>query len=310
MKLECIESPRPQGNPFRSHRLVGCVACAVLALLPMGQALAAGATPVAVPFTTNADGMVVLPAMLGSDRPIHVILDTGAGVDVLAASLVAKVQGKPAGQFTGFRMFGDRLSLPLFVIPELTVGPVRKSQVVMSSWDVLDQTHDDGIIAARDLRSQPFTIDFPGKIVVFETDSSLAERRKLGKVASLALDDQRDVALDLFARFLIGDQPALCSVDTGSPGTTVSTRFMAPLGVDPASPDVKKQERRAVESGATITRYWTNVPQLALAEAPQVASLHPRVSFADIIYDCVVGLDFLHDRVLTLDIARKQMIVR
>lgn len=105
----------------------------------------------------------------------------------------------------------------------------------------------------------------------------------------MALDDQRDVALDLFARFLIGDQPALCLIDTGSPGTTISTRFMAPLGVDPASSDVKKQERRAVESGATITRYWTDVPQVSLAEAPQVALLHPRVSFADIIYDCVVS---------------------
>ena len=57
-------------------------------------------------------------------------------------------------------MFGDRLSLPLFVIPELTVGPLRKTEVVISSWDVLDQMHDDGIIAVRDLRSQPFTIDF------------------------------------------------------------------------------------------------------------------------------------------------------
>jgi hypothetical protein len=278
--------------------------------LLVAPALASAATAVSVPFTTNADGMVVLPAMLGSDRPIHVVLDTGAGVDVLAPSLIEAAHGKHAGQFTGFRMFGDRLSLPLFVIPELTVGPLRKTEVVISSWDVLDQMHDDGIIAVRDLRSQPFTIDFPGKVVVFETQRSLAERRKQGKVASLALDDQRDVALDLFARFLIGDQQALCSIDTGSPGTTISTRFMAPLGVAPASPDVKKQERRAVESGATITRYWTSVPQVSLAEAPQVALLHPRVSFADIIYDCVVGLDFLHDRVITLDIARKQMIVR
>lgn len=302
MKSECIAFPRRRANAPRS-------ACAVVALL--APVLAAAATAVSVPFTTNADGMVVLPAMLGSDRPIHVVLDTGAGVDVLAPSLIEAAHGKPAGQFTGFRMFGDRLSLPLFVIPELTVGPLRKTEVMISSWDVLDQVHDDGIIAVRDLRSQPFTIDFPAKVVVFETEHSLAERRKQGRVASLALDDQRDVALDLFARFLIGDQPALCSIDTGSPGTTISTRFMAPLGVDPASPDVKKQERRAVESGATITRYWTNVPQVSLAEAPHVAALlHPRVSFADIIYDCVVGLDFLHDRVLTLDIAHKQMVVR
>lgn len=244
MKSECIDLPRRKASAARS---VG----AVLALL-VAPALAA-ATAVSVPFTTNADGMVVLPAMLGGERPIHVVLDTGAGLDVLAPSLIEAAHGKHAGQFTGFRMFGDRLSLPLFVIPELTVGPLRKTEVVISSWDVLDQVHDDGIIAVRDLRSQPLTIDCPGKVVVFETERSLAERRKQGNAASLALDDQRDVALDLFARFLIGDQPALCLIDTGSPGTTISTRFMVPLGVDPASPDVKKQERRAVESGATIT---------------------------------------------------------
>ena len=41
-------------------------------------------TKVAIAFTTNSDGMAVLPATVGEATPISVILDTGAGLAVLA----------------------------------------------------------------------------------------------------------------------------------------------------------------------------------------------------------------------------------
>lgn len=252
--------------------------------------------------------MVVVPATLAGNVPMHVILDTGAGLDVIAPSLIEKVHGKPAGQFTGFRMGGERLDLSLFIVPELSVGPLAKKDALVGTWDLLDQMNLDGIVSANDFRQQPFTLDFLNKQLVFETEKSLDKRRAAGVSSPLQLDDQRGITLDIFSHFTFGKQTGQCEIDTGSPKATISTRFMTALGIDKDGKDVKKQERRNA-AGANEIRYWTALPELSLAPAPQVNLSQARVSFSDIIYDCVVGVDFWSGRAVTFDIPDRQLIV-
>jgi hypothetical protein len=275
-----------------------------LAALP----LLACPKPASIPFTTTPDGLVMLPATVGGTIPIRVILDTGAGLDVLAPSLIEKLHGKPWGQFSSFRMTGERFDLPLFIILELSIGPIVKRNAVVGSWDVLDKFHLDGVISVNDFRQQPFTFDLVDKVVVLETPETLAQRRATGKTSLLQFDDDRGIALDLFAQFLIGNQPGQCEIDTGSPSTTVSTRFMTSLGIEKDGKDVQKHEGRSF-TGAIETRYDTNMSQISLAAAPQIVLARPHVSFSDIIYDCVVGIDFWSGRALTIDIADRQLIV-
>ncbi len=264
--------------------------------------------PVSIPFTTNSDGMVILPATVGGNISVHVIFDTGAGLDVLAPSVIEKVHGKPAGQFTGFRMTGERLDIPLFVVPELSVGPVKKRDAVVGSWDVLDKLHLDGIVSLNDFRQQPVTFDFVKKVVVFETPESLAQRRATETSVPVKFDDQRGITLDLFAEFLVGDQTDLCEIDTGSPSATVSTRYMQPLGIEKDCKDVRRIERRTV-AGATQIRYDTTLSQISIAAAPQISLAHPRVGFSDIIYDCVIGLDFWAGKAFSIDIPGRQVFI-
>lgn len=264
--------------------------------------------PTSIPFTTNSDGLIILPATLGGTIPVHVILDTGAGLDVFAPSLIEKLHGKPTGQFTGFRMTGERIDIPLFVIPELSVGPLVVKDAVAGSWDVLDKVHFDGIISLRDFRHQPFTIDFINKVVVFETANTLAKRRSPGDVSPLEFDDQRGISLSAFAHFLLGGQTVQCEVDTGSPAATLSTRYMVPLGIEKDSKDVQKHEGRTI-AGAMETRYETTVAGISLKASPGVSVANPRVSFSDIIYDCVVGVDFWSGKIVTFDFGRGQIIV-
>ena len=40
------------------------------------------ADPTSVPFTTSAEGMLIVPATLGATISLQVILDTGAGLDI------------------------------------------------------------------------------------------------------------------------------------------------------------------------------------------------------------------------------------
>src|SRR3984957_6852100 len=120
-----------------------------------------------VAFTANSDGMPIIPVTVGEATPLTLILDTGAGLAVLAPSVIEKVHGVPAGQFTGFRMTGERLDIPLFRIPRLAIVPMEKKDVLVGSWDVLDKIHLDGIVSLSQFKEQPFTLDFGNKTLIF-----------------------------------------------------------------------------------------------------------------------------------------------
>jgi hypothetical protein len=283
------------------------VTALILAMLTI-PACAGVKKPTVLSFTTNDDGMVIGPITLGGAVRAHVIVDSGAGLDVFAPSLIEKLHGKPAGQFTGFRMTGERLDVPLFVIPEIRVGPVVRKKAQVAGWTVFDELHFDGIISVGDFREQAFTLDFSNKQIVFENVQSLAQRLRAGVVAPLKLDDYRGIALDLFSSFLIGSEPALCSLDTGSPNSTFSLRYMALLGLNQDDPNVTKRVSKNI-AGVTTTRYIASVPHIALAADPIIRRMQPKVEFADIIYDCVLGIDFWSGRSLTIDIPHERLIV-
>jgi hypothetical protein len=262
--------------------------------------------PVALRFTI-AEGILIAPATAGG-VPIHVILDTGAGLDLLPPSLIAKLHGKPAGQFSAHRMTGERVDIPLFVVPEIAIGPVVTKQALVGGWDVLDSLNIDGIFSVNGFRRNALTIDFADSTLTFETPQSLARRRTAGRSSPLQVDDLRGTALDLFATFLIGDQPGQCELDTGSQTARASLRYLAALGIAPDRGDVVKTERLTI-TGATEVRYTTTVPAISLASAPAIARTGPRVIFSDLIYDCVIGTEFWSGMALTIDIADREIIV-
>jgi hypothetical protein len=261
-----------------------------------------------VAFTANSDGMPIIPVTVGEATPLTLILDTGAGLAVLAPSVIEKVHGVPAGQFTGFRMTGERLDIPLFTIPRLVIGPMEKKDVLVGSWDVLDKLHLDGIVSLSQFKDQPFTLDFGNKILTFETAKTLAQRRANAVVSPIQLDDFRGVSLDMFSQFLLAGRPGQCEIDTGSPISTVNTRYMKALAIEPDSKDVRKVERKTI-AGAPEIRYDTRLSEIALAASPKVDILHPQISFVDVIYDCVIGVDFWSGKALTVDIPDRQIMV-
>jgi hypothetical protein len=261
-----------------------------------------------VAFTANSDGMPIIPVTVGEATPLTLILDTGAGLAVLAPSVIEKVHGVPAGQFTGFRMTGERLDIPLFTIPRLVIGPTEKKDVLVGSWDVLDKLHLDGIVSLSQFKDQPFTLDFGNKILTFETAKTLAQRRANAVVSPIQLDDFRGVSLDMFSQFLLAGRPGQCEIDTGSPISTVNTRYMKALAIEPDSKDVRKVERKTI-AGAPEIRYDTRLSEIALAASPKVDILHPQISFVDVIYDCVIGVDFWSGKALTVDIPDRQIMV-
>lgn len=293
------------GLDMRFRRLV---LLATLGCSPLSARSAQRADPVTLPFTISADGLLLVASTLGDSISARVILDTGAGLDILAPSLIRRVRGTPNGTFTGIRMTGDRVTVPLFNVPAVSFGPLVRRDVVVGAWDVLDSLHVDGILSLLGLRTEPLTIDFANQQVIFETPQSLAGRQERGASVPLVLDDLRGKSLDVFAEFLLGPTTGECELDTGSQGTTLSTRYLAPLAIDTTAHTVDRRTRRTI-TGAAERRYVATVPQLALAKAPNVVTVSPRVTFSDIIYDCVVGTSFWAGRTITIDILHRRLIV-
>lgn len=83
---------------------------------------------------------------------------------------------------------------------------------------------------------------------------------------------------------------------------------MAPLGIDANSKDVLKEVRKNI-AGVITTSYRTSIADITLATNPTIRQAGPRVRFADIIYDCVVGIDFWSGRTLTVDIPHQRLVV-
>lgn len=83
---------------------------------------------------------------------------------------------------------------------------------------------------------------------------------------------------------------------------------MSPLHIDPNSSNVRKHQGRTLV-GAWETRYDTRLALLSLQASPQATLKNPHISFSDIIYDCVVGVDFWSGKSLTFDLPDSQLLV-
>ena len=290
---------------MRNSKLPGLLSALTLAAAAPSPAQSG---PVSVPFTTNRDAMVIIPATVAGTMAVHLIFDTGAGLDILAPSIIRAAHGTRAGEFHGTRMTGERVDIPLFTLPDLTVGPMTTKHAVVGGWDVLDSLHVDGIVSVNRFRRRPVTIDFADTVVTFETSQSLARRRAAGPSVPLRLDDLGGQALDLFAQFRIDNHPGACEIDTGSYSATIHARYLPLLGVRPGDTNVVKRERHTI-AGATQITYSAGVRTIALAGTPNIAQAGPRVAFSDIIYDCVIGNEFWRGRIVTFDIAGRTLTV-
>ena len=282
--------------------------CIVMGLL-LFTATEAQTSLRSIPFTVSTDtGLLMIPVAVNGDQTTPFVLDTGAGVSVLSQGLVDKLGGRATGQFTGFRLTGERLDLRLFTIPELRVGPVLLRNVLVAGWSGLDQFHLAGMISLNFFRDQPFTLDFRSHQLVIETVAGLAARQRHGSIVPVKIDDMRGISIALFAPFKLDGHAAQCEVDTGSQPYIFASRYMDMLGLTAHSSGVQESGHTSV-LGKNELRYRASASSLQLDDTQISTEGKPSILFEDIIYDCNVGIDFWKNRVVTFDVPHRKMVV-
>jgi hypothetical protein len=239
-----------------------------------------------IPFTEIKGGLLQVQGSVDGQPPVPMLIDLGAGVDVLSTALgrnLVIVNGK----YVSLRLTGERVDLPLGTVVSLAIGGVNISAPHVGIWSGLDGTGIDGLISATAFRNIATTFDFRNHQIIIEDAQTFADRARGGIKVPLILQDDLGIALGIFARFDFGGgRTGLCEIDTGKQGITIDKSLATSLGVNPNAGTVK-------------------LPSISLEGVPQTAVAQPTVTFANLIYDCNVGNSFWEGRSFTLDLPNR-----
>ena len=129
--------------------------------------------------------LVTLPVRVG-DVEARFALDTGIGPTLLGEALAHQVGCAPNGEtFTGRRMSGQEVSVPLADAPPIRIGALAREGHVVGVLDTsgfsapLDTL--DGFLSLAFFEETAFTVDYPRGVVVVESPSTLAERARAAR---------------------------------------------------------------------------------------------------------------------------------
>ena len=264
-----------------------------------------------VPFERIAH-LVTVPASAG-DVETRFVLDTGIGLTLLAEPLCERAGCTPTGEtFTGPRMSGQEVSLPLGRVPSLAFGGLAQRDALVGILDLsgfpAELADIGGFLSLASFAEQPFTVDYPDGCVVLETPETLAGRCETGTAVDV-VPHPYGPALDVFLSLAIpGGAVISVEVDMGSDTLILDQRFAAELGVDLEAAEVRRVDGTD-ETGGAFTRWFATLPgSIHPAGAPELVQERPEAMFQRIVHDGLIGDAFLRRQAVTYDLPGRRMI--
>jgi hypothetical protein len=240
------------------------------------------------------------------------IFDTGIGPNLLAEALAAKVGCTPDGSlFTGRRMSGQALTMPLGTLTSLQLGTSRRQNVPVGIFDMQDMAGLDGIegfVSLSYFRTIPVTIDYSAGSLILEDEASLARRAATGTQVSVDVEYDGCSTDLLLGIDLPGGRPITVEVDTGNDMLILNEDLASTVGIDLHGENVRVVEGKD-ETGHEYVRYFTSLTgDISVTGAPAIRASSPQVMFQKIIYDGLVGDRFLRNFTTPYDLASSRMI--
>lgn len=274
------------------------VALALFSAIPR-----AGLAVDTIPFTEVKGGLIQVQGSVDGQAPVPMLVDLGAGVDVLSTELGRRLV-LVKGKYVSLRLSGERVDLPLGSIVTLAIGGVTIAAPHVGIWSGLDGTGIDGLVSATAFRDVATTFDFRNHQIIIEDAQSFPERTRTATRVPLVLQDDLGIALGLFARFDFGNgKTGLCEIDTGSQGIMIDKSLAPSLGVNLNAPGL---QHVAAPTGDQVK---ARISAISLDGVPESTIAQPSVTFANLIYDCNVGNAFWENRIFTLDLKNRFMYV-
>lgn len=258
--------------------LLACAVCAAHAKPPAPEA----SFPLE-PYRTT----IALRATVGGREGLFVV-DTAGGLTTLTPGFAESIGCAPWGRVTGFRMMGDRLDVPRCDDVEVTIGGRGFRASTTGVFDLMSLYPADaqpvaGLIALDLFDGKAITIDFPGKRLIVESAASLRARTKRAQELPVRLSREvQGRALAASVGVPTSRGLVWMEIDSGNGGTIlVSKPYASLFGLDPT-----KDGPQAID-----VVLGGNLRMSGRAFTP------------DMIIDGNVGMPFLKDVAITLDLA-------
>ena len=254
------------------------------------------------PINISEDGFIFVEVTLNDSVKSNFVLDTGAGIIVISNKTLQKLDGSLTrlSVGTGFRSQGDRVDLPTYLLPSISIGEYKKSAVKIGVFGLLDDYGMDGLVSLKMFEDQPFTIDFKNKLLILNTPSELSALESSGKSVPVKFNSMTDMVLDMFIPVCLNDSITIdAEFDTGSGFRTffVNPYFIDKLGLD--------------ASTMTVTGTGKNgaIPKVEICGTGTTQMNMPAQFETGLIYERLIGSGIFKDKKVTIDIPDSQMII-
>lgn len=215
------------------------------------------------------------------------LFDTGEGITMISPQVAADLGCEPWGNIVGFRMLGERVDAPrcddvkfnlagsIFQVPNTIVYDLTKISGA-------DAPPVDGAIGLDMFAGRTITLEMPSKRLIIETEKSAKRRAKAGTEIPLRISRSEGGALDVNLGVRTSRGLLWMELDSANTGPTI---FVAPAVAGLLNLDAKTRQPQAVK--------------LDLGSGVEFQG-KARV-FPDMIIDGNIGMQFLIDRNITLD---------
>jgi hypothetical protein len=166
------------------------------------------------------------------------VLDSGIGLTLLRSELAESAAARPTGgSFTGRRMSGQSVTIPLGEVTTMTFAGSAFEQVEVGIFDMSSFPADlagiGGFLSLAFFEDRPVTVDYRRGVVILETRETLAARYAEG--VPVSVDVQRD-----------GPSVTMFMPLTIPGGRSISVE------IDMGSDQLILDERNAEETGASL----------------------------------------------------------
>jgi len=256
-----------------------------------------------IPLEIADGGYLYVHVRVADSIDAKLLLDTGAGINTLSDAIFARLgeRARDAGTHTGTRHNGERITGSVWTVPALTLGALRKPNVVVGKFA---PPNADGLLSMDFFRERPFTLDLREGTLTLESASHVGEIATRAASIPIRLKPNGPFELDFFVRLCVGDSvTAEAEFDTGAGFNMLMLQpeYMQRLAI---APETKPR------GGQEYYVYSTFLPELHYCAAPTVRTEKQFVGFKEgLIYEGLVGHGAFRDRRLTIDIPGRRMLV-
>ncbi len=213
------------------------------------------------------------------------IFDTGGGETMISPDVAAAIRCTPYGRAIGFRAGGEQVAFEYCDDVQLRLGDVAIAHERVGVFDLKSilpagLPPADGVVSLRSFRGQPVTIDLAGGRITVETADSLAARiAGMRPLTIRVASGPTGAETTVYIAARVGEQRVWLLLDSGNGDLLLVAPHVA---------------RAANLQGATGE---------VLVELDGLGPIRLPARASNMIYDGVLGADFMQQWIFTLDLA-------